>query len=200
MKNATKEKRKPNMDYTSMTDQQLTEALHKAVADNNGALTSECADHSRIVQTCIANEFNNRGRDAHVELVGVDSDCECDLHRAIRNENHPSITQYSIRMTRAYRTDLIPVNTAIDIILKDTGKVVATGVIYNYKKIEELEGYYMMRVRVEDSTWEVGYPFDMSFEVRINETAEVGIIELPELVNKHGVSFDSILDEHDRQI
>ena len=92
------------MDYTSMTDQQLTEALHKAVADNNAALTADCVQHNRIVQACIADELNNRGRHAHVELTGADSDCECDLHRAIRNENHQSITQYSVRMTKAYRT------------------------------------------------------------------------------------------------
>ena len=86
-----------------MTDEQLTEALHKAVADNNAALTAECAEHSRTIEACIAYELLSRGRHAHVELVGVNSECECDLHRAIRNESHPSITQYSRRMTRAYR-------------------------------------------------------------------------------------------------
>ena len=95
------------MDYTSMTDQQLTEALHKAVADNNAALTSECAERSSIIQSCISYELLSRGRNAHVELVGINSKCECHFHKAIRNENHPSITQYSMRMTKAYRDDAI---------------------------------------------------------------------------------------------
>ena len=52
------------MDYTSMTDEQLTEALHKAVADNNAALTAECAEHSRTIEAHIAYELLSRGRHA----------------------------------------------------------------------------------------------------------------------------------------